>query len=351
MTQHALQDLVEKIGGVVHGDTAVVITGVAGIESAGDGELTFIANKKYVSFLPTTNASAVIIPDDKDIRVPPDAKPAIIVHPEPYYAFMLALRLFHPEEPPLPPGIHPSATVAESAELASDVRVGANAVIEDKARIGAGSFILAGCYVGSQVTIGEQTTIGPHVTVTRQCSLGNRVRIHPGTVVGADGFGYAELDGIHHKIPQVGTVVIEDDVEIGACVCIDRATMGETRIKRGTKIDNLVQLAHNVVVGEHSLIVSQVGISGSTKIGDHVILAGQVGLVGHIEIGDNCTVAAQSGVAGNLPPGSVVLGSPARDIRSERRVIVLKDKLPELYQRVRELERTVDKLQHNTNDR
>ncbi len=348
MAEHSVQELVETIGGVVHGDTAVIISGVAGIESAGPGDLSFIANKKYASYLESTNASAVIIPDDNAVPVPDNAGYVVIRHPQPYYAFMLALRVFHPEEPPLAPGIDPSASVAETATLGDGVRVGANAVIADGVQIGAGSFILAGSYVGKDVIIGEQTTLGPNVTVMHQCELGNRVRIHPGTVVGADGFGYAELKGIHHKIPQVGRVVIEDDVELGACVCIDRATMGETRIKRGTKIDNLVQLAHNVVVGEHSIIVSQVGVSGSTKLGDHVTLAGQAGIVGHLEIGDNCTVAAQSGVSRNLPAGSIVLGSPARDIRKERKVIVLKDKLPELYQRVRDLENEIAELKNTT---
>jgi len=343
-----IQQLIERIGGVVRqGDTAVSITGVEGIERAGPGRLSFIANLKYFSQLKTTNAAAVIVPDDPQFWESGGNDHAVLIaHPEPYYAFMLALRMFHPEDEGLAPGIDPTAAIGEAVELGENVCIGKNAVIEDHAHIGAGSIILPGCYVGRHARVGAQTRIGPNVTVMHQCELGDRVRVHPGAVIGADGFGYAHLNGIHHKIPQVGNVVVEDDVEIGACVCIDRATMGETRIKKGTKIDNLVQIAHNVQIGEHTILVAQVGVSGSTKVGNNVILAGQAGLVGHIEIGDNVIIAAQSGVASDVPPDAKLLGSPARDLGAQKRIHVLIGKLPEMVKRIKELEKRLAELEN-----
>ncbi|MFC1476022.1 UDP-3-O-(3-hydroxymyristoyl)glucosamine N-acyltransferase, partial [Candidatus Zixiibacteriota bacterium] len=348
----ALTELIEKIGGVIRsGDAAVSITGVEGIERAGPEQLTFIANRKYAVHLETTKAAAIITPDSEEFTAAPhEGRPVLIAHPQPYYAFMLALRIFHPEEPDLRPGIDKTAAVGDGVTLSEDLYIGKNVVVENGAHLGAECRVLAGCYVGRGAKIGAHTTIGPNVTLMHKCELGSRVRIHPGTVIGADGFGYAQLDGVHHKIPQVGHVVIEDDVEIGACVCIDRGTMGETRIKQGTKIDNLVQIAHNVQIGEHSIVVSQVGISGSTKIGKHVVLAGQVGLVGHIEIGDGTIVAAQSGVPNSVPPGSRLLGSPARDLGTEKRIHVLTGKLPEMVKRIKELERRLADLENRTKE-
>ncbi len=346
-------ELIEKIGGVVVcGDAAVSITGVDGIERAGPEHLTFIANPRYAAHLQTTRAAAVIIPQGElSGRMDHAATPVLIAHTQPYYAFMLSLRLFHPEQAELAPGIDPSAAVGLNVSLGEDVRVGKCVVIENGAEIGAESRILAGCYLGRGVKVGAQTTIGPQVTIMHECEVGARVRIHPGTVIGADGFGYAELGGVHHKIPQVGRVVIEDDVEIGANVCIDRATLGETRIKQGTKIDNLVQIAHNVQIGEHAIIVAQVGISGSTKIGNHVVLAGQVGLAGHIEIGDGTVVAAQSGIRKSVPPGSRLLGSPARDLTTEKRLHVHISKLPEMAKRIKQLEQRLAELEERTGDK
>jgi len=343
-----IQQLIERIGGIVRqGDPAVSITGVDGIERAGPEQLSFIANLKYFPQLKTTNAAAIIVPDNPQFwEAGGNSQAVLIAHPEPYYAFMLALRVFHPEDEGLILGIDPSAAIGEAVEIGENACIGKNAVIEAHAHIGAGSIILPGCYVGRNARIGARTKIGPNVTVMHQCELGDRVRIHPGTVIGADGFGYANLNGIHHKIPQVGKVVVEDDVEIGACVCIDRATMGETRIRKGTKIDNLVQIAHNVQVGENTIIIAQVGISGSTKIGNNVILAGQVGLIGHIQIGDNVIIAAQSGVTRDIPENTKLLGSPARDLALEKRIHVLIGKLPEMAKRVRDLEKRLAELEN-----
>jgi len=345
-------ELIDKIGGVlISGDPAVSLAGVEGIERAGSEQLTFIANPKYAVHLETTKAAAVIIPAGEEPVLNREGRnPVLIAHPQPYYAFMLALREFHPEFAGIEPGIDKSAAVGGDTTLGANVHLGRNVVIENGVNIGADCRILAGSYVGRDARIGANSTIGPNVTVMQECELGERVRIHPGTVIGADGFGYAELGGKHHKIPQVGKVVIEDDVEIGANVCIDRATMGETRIKKGTKIDNLVQIAHNVQIGDHSIVVSQVGISGSTKIGNHVVLAGQVGLVGHIEIGDRTIVAAQSGVAHSTPPGSRLLGSPARDLGTEKRLHVLVGKLPEMAKRIKQLEKQLAELEDRGKD-
>jgi len=347
-----IAELMKTIGGVLlHGDAAVSITGVDGIERAGPEHLTFVANPKYAKHLETTRAAAAIIPEGQDFTPDKADSPLVLItHPQPYYAFMLALRMFHPEHAGIVPGIDPSAAVGREVVLGADVHLGRNVIVEDGAHIGAECKILPGSYVGRGVKIGAQTTIGPNVTIMHECELGERVRIHPGTVIGADGFGYAELHGQHHKIPQVGRVVIENDVEIGANVCIDRATIGETRIKKGTKIDNLVQIAHNVQVGEHAIIVAQVGISGSTKVGNHVVLAGQVGLVGHIEIGDGTIIAAQSGVAHDTTPGSKLLGSPARDLGTEKRLHVHISKLPETVKRIKELEQRLVALEKRVAD-
>ena len=348
MTAHvSIQYLLERIGGVLRrGDAAITIEGVEAIERAGPGKLTFIANKKYSPYLKTTRATAVIVPDEPEFAELGSESPRVVIaHPHPYYAFMLALRIFHPDEHYVHPGIQPTAALGENVRLGQGVHVGRNAVIDDGGQIGDGSVVLPGCYVGRNAKLGRRTMIGPNVTVMHECELGDRVRVHPGTVIGADGFGYAQLDGMHHKIPQVGRVVIEDDVEIGACVCIDRATMGETRIRKGTKIDNLVQIAHNVQIGEHTIIVSQVGISGSTRIGDHVILAGQAGLIGHLKIGDGAIIAAQSGIAHDVPPNTRMLGSPARELGLERRIHVLIGRLPELVKQIKNLNERLTALE------
>ncbi len=270
---------------------------------------------------------------------------SLLVHANPYHSFLQALIVFHPKPAAPPPGVDRTAHIGYRVKLGDRVHVGPNCVIDDSAELHDGAVILAGTFIGAGSVIGEDSMIGPNVTVVHGCSFGKRVRIHPGTVIGSDGFGYAPVQGKHVKIPQVGGVTIGDDVEIGACCAIDRATMGQTVIGRGTKIDNLVQIAHNVQIGEDCIIVSQVGISGSTKIGNHVTLAGQVGLIGHIHIGDNVIVAAQSGIVKDLPPNTVWLGSPATEMTHQKRVIVATDSLPDTLKRIRELEKRVAELE------
>jgi UDP-3-O-[3-hydroxymyristoyl] glucosamine N-acyltransferase len=331
-------EIAQLIGAEVSGDGAVRLSSIAGVESAVQGQLAFVANRKYQKYLTTTQASAVIVSPDTVCQ-----RTTLLLHPEPYFAFMKAMRLFHPPRA-YDPGVHPTAVVPADAVVDRSAHIGAHVVLEDHARIGAGTAVLAGSFIGMHSVTGDNCLIYPNVTIREDTQIGNRVIIHSGTVIGSDGFGYATSGGVHHKIMQVGKVVIEDDVEIGANVTIDRATIGETRIGRGSKIDNLVQIAHNVKVGEGCILVSQVGVSGSTKLGHHVVAGGQVGFVGHIEVGDGAQVGAQSGVARDVEAGKTVFGSPARDIADTLRIEVCIAKLPQSIKRLRDLEKEVKKL-------
>jgi UDP-3-O-[3-hydroxymyristoyl] glucosamine N-acyltransferase len=331
-----LSDIAGLVGGEVVGKNDLEITGVAPIGQAGPGDLTFVANPRYRPLLKTTRASAAIV--DTQTEWP---AMALIRHPNPYYAFLLILRQFHPDERPVAPGVHPQAIVASGVVLGKEVGISPFAVIESGAKIGGHTLIGAGCFIGRGVEIGADCIVYPNVTVREKSKIGNRVIIHSGTVIGSDGFGYAKEKGVYHKIPQVGTVVIEDDVELGANVTIDRATMGETRIGKGTKIDNLVQIAHNVKIGENSIVVSQVGISGSTEVGKNVTIAGQVGLTGHLHIGDGAIIAAQSGGHRDVKPGQIVLGSPAREMQKSKRIEAIISNLPEYIEKLKRLEKAI----------
>jgi len=342
-------ELAALLGARVEGDGGTVIEGVAPIDTASPGELTFLANPRYTDRVKDTRASAVIISSAADTAlherdlVPPGV--ALLVHDDPYYAFLRVLTLFHPAPPAPPPGIDPRATVGKRVQLGDGVHVGTHCVIDDDAVLGKGTVMLAGSFVGAKTVLGPECLIGPNTTVLRECTLGARVRIHPGTVIGSDGFGYAPVGGKHEKIPQVGGVTIGDDVEIGAGCTVDRATMGQTTIGSGTKIDNLVQIAHNVQIGEDCIIIAQTAIAGSTKLGDHVTLAGQVGIVGHIEIGSGATVGAQSGVGKSIPPGTIWLGTPAHDIGHQRRIYAAISSLPDHVKTIRALEKRIAALE------
>jgi len=335
-----LDAVAEAIDGTVVGDGSVEITGVAGIREARRGELTFLANPRYESYLRETQATAIIVAENhRDLGIP------LIVNDHPYLAFLKAVRFFAGEADRPCAGIHPSAVVAEDAFISDDASVGPHAVIEAEAVLGARSVVHAGCFIGARAKIGEDTLLYPHVTVRENCSVGDRVIVHCGTVIGSDGFGFVRDGDVHRKLPQVGNVVVEDEVEIGANVTIDRATTGTTRIGAGSKIDNLVQIAHNVQIGKNCIIVAQVGISGSTVLGDHVVLAGQVGIVGHIEIGDRAIVGAQSGVSKSVKPGERMFGYPALPIGQAKRIEATLRHLPELVQTVRQLKRRLDELE------
>jgi UDP-3-O-[3-hydroxymyristoyl] glucosamine N-acyltransferase len=342
-------EIAAHIDAEVAGAGDVKIRGIAKIETAGAGELTFIANPKYLKFLETTGASAIIVPSSMPAEKLPGGPqaPVLLRVDDPYAAFMVVLGLFHPQPDLLPPGIHPSAVIAESATIGADVRIGANAVVGEGCDVGARTVVGPSAVLGYGVRIGEDTVLYPNVTVLRNCRIGSRVIVHSGTVVGSDGFGFApRKDGTYTKVPQTGIVVVEDDVEIGSNCSLDRATMGETIIKKGAKLDNLIQIAHNVVIGENTVIASQAGVSGSTKIGKNCIIAGQVGLVGHIELADNITIAAQSGLSKSLKKSGVYFGSPAKEMGRALRIEAATRRLPEMAKEFDDLKREVERLKN-----
>ena len=338
MPSFTAAQLAQKLGGHVIGDSELVLHGFAPADGAKPGDLTFAENESYYQRALNSAASAILVAED----YPLGSKTMIRVD-NARVAFALVLPLFFPE-PFVQPGIHPSAVVAASATIDPTASVGPNCVIGERVKIGPGSILMAGNYVGEDSILGENCRLFPNVTLYSRSTLGSRVRIHAGSVVGADGFGYV-FDGTQHrKVPQVGQVVIHDDVEIGSNTTIDRAALGATIIGRGTKIDNLVQIAHNVVLGEHCIIVAQVGIAGSTKIGNGVTIAGQVGVAGHLRIGDQVVVGAQSGVMNSVPEGQKWLGTPAMPDRIAKRQYLAIERLPELLRRVSELERRLEQL-------
>lgn len=333
-----LRDVAERLGCELRGDGAVLIERVAAIEGAGPGDLTFVANPKYASHLAVTRATAVIVSKDLATSLPS------LVSTNPYLSYARAVALLHPEDRPVP-GVHPSAAVHPSAILGEDVHVGALVVVGPGARIGRGSVLHPQVALGEGVAIGDDCVLHSGVQVRERCRLGDRVIVQNGAVIGSDGFGFAKDEhGRYHKIPQVGIVVVEDDVEIGALTAIDRAALTETRIGRGVKLDNLVQIGHSVTLGEDTVVAGQVGIAGSTKVGRGVILAGQVGVVGHLEVGDGVIITAQSGIHASVEAGRVLSGSPAFDNRTWLKSTAVFAKLPELQRRVRELERDLAEL-------
>ena len=332
------QRLAELVGGeLVQGDPEGVVTGLNSIAEAAPGEVTFLGNARYLTALKATRATAILVgPDFTD---PMEGK-ALIRVSNPTFAFSSAIRHFGPPARDFMPGIHPSAVVSPKAVFdPQKVSIGPAAVIGDDVHIGDGTTIQAAVCIGHGARIGEDCLLHANCTLADRCVLGNRVTIHSGTTIGSDGFGYEFVKGRHVKIEQVGIVQLDDDVEVGACTSIDRARFGRTWIGEGTKIDNLVQIAHNVTIGEHCILVAQVGIAGSTKIGNYVTVAGQVGVAGHLRIADKVTIAAQSGVMHSIPEGQKWMGSPAGPDRVMKRQYLAMERLPELLRRVQELER------------
>lgn len=330
-----LDQIAKLVGGEIVGQKDLEITGVAGIKEAKKGDITFLANAKYLPFLDQTQASAVLTA--QEIKAPSHL--TIIRTANPSVSFNKIVSFFAELSDKKPTGIHERALVHESAVLGKEVTIGPNAVIEENVQIKDRSVIEAGVYIGKDSEIGLDCHIYPNVTLREKTIIGNSVIIHSGTVLGSDGFGYDTVNGKHLKIPHVGNVQVEDDVEIGANVCIDRGRFKTTLIKKGSKIDNLVQIAHNVVIGEDNLIVSQAGISGSSETGKNVVIAGQAGIVGHITIGDESIIGAKSGVTKSLEPKSVVLGSPAKPILEQKKLFVLISRLPELFKDIQELKK------------
>jgi UDP-3-O-[3-hydroxymyristoyl] glucosamine N-acyltransferase len=335
-----LKEIAKFIGGELVGGPNIVISGISGIKEAKEGDITFLANPKYAHLLHTTKASAIIT--SKDIV---DSSKPLIKTDNPSLAFAKVVNLIAPLEVKHPKGVHPTALISPSAKIGKNVSIGAYTIVEEGAEIGEDTIIYGSCYIGHNTKIGKNCLIYPQVCIRERVSVGDRVIIHCGAVIGSDGFGFATVKGVQEKIPQIGTVIIEDDVEIGANVTIDRARFDKTVIGKGAKIDNLVQIAHNVIIGENCIIVAQAGISGSTTLGKGVILAGQAGIVGHIHIGDGAIVAAQAGVTKSVPPHTKVSGYPAKPHQEAKRVNACIQRLPQLYKRVKELEEKIKELQ------
>jgi UDP-3-O-[3-hydroxymyristoyl] glucosamine N-acyltransferase len=328
-----LAEIAELTGAKLEGDGAQIITGAAGLEDAEEGDVTFLENQKYAARVKETKAAAVFLltADASKIEGGPKNR---LLSDEPRWGYAKVLqKIFEEKWRPEPPKVHGKAEVHFEARLGKDVYVGPFAVIQGRTLIGDNTRIHPQAFIGRNVRIGKNCIVHPHVFIGDYCELGDNVIINPGTVIGGDGYGYwtNPKTGEHKKIAQVGRVVIENDVEIGCNVTIDRATTGETRIGVGTKVDNLVQLGHNVRVGRNGLIVSQVGVSGSTTLGNQVVLAGQAGLVGHIKVGDGAVITAQTGIMSDVPPKAVMFGSPAKPFRDAMKIQVILGKLPEIY--------------------
>ena len=323
------------LGGTVYGDPATEITGVNGLREAGPGDLCFVRSDRYFPQLYETKASAALIPKPVD----PQPLSAAIVVAEPEHAFVRVLqlfaagRVFHPAA-----GVHAQAFVAPGAVLGENVCIGPNASVEDGAVLGDGVVLYPGVYVGRGSRIGADTVAYPNAVIREGVRIGARCVLHAGVCIGSDGFGFVPMGGVWMKIPQVGTVEIGDDVEIGSNTAVDRATFGVTKVGNGVKIDNLVQIGHNVQIGENSVIAGMAGVAGSTVIGSQVRIGASAGINGHITIGDGASIAARSGVTRSVAPGQVVSGYPAMDHAQQRRVLVVQGQLPELAKRVRELE-------------
>lgn len=326
-------EIARHLGGQVSGDESVLLAGFAPASDAVAGDLTFAENEKYFVRAENSAAAAVLV----DCAYP-GSKKVLIQVPNARIAFAKVLPLFFPP-PVFASGTHPMAVVAESAQVDPTAHIGPFCAVGENTRIGAQAVLEAGVHVGAGCEVGCDTHLFPRVVIYPGSRIGRRVRIHSGTVVGSDGFGYVFDSGVHRKVAQIGHVIIHDDVEIGANVTIDRGALGPTVIGKGTKIDNLVQIAHNVVIGENCLVVAQAGIAGSTRLGDYVTLAGQVGLAGHLKIGNRVTVAAQSGVMHDINDGEKWFGSPAKPDRQMKRQLLALQQVPELIRRVAELER------------
>jgi UDP-3-O-[3-hydroxymyristoyl] glucosamine N-acyltransferase len=326
-------EIAKHLSGEVLGDSSTILNGFATADHAKPGDLTFAENEEFFARAEASAATAIIA--DNRFNT---AKKIIIRVPNARIAFAKALTLFFPE-PVKSAGIHPLAAVATSAQIDPTAHIGPHCTVGERVKIGAHCVLQAGNYIGDDSTLADQVNLFPNVTIYPGTEIGRRVRIHAGTTIGSDGYGYVLDGGFHRKVPQIGNVIIRDDVEIGANVTIDRGALGPTVIGKGTKIDNLVQIAHNVEIGEHCIVIAQVGIAGSSKLGNYVVLAGQVGIGGHLKIGNQATIGAQSGVMTDVPDKAIWLGAPAQPDKDFKRQVIAVRRLPELLKKIAEWER------------
>lgn len=333
--KYTLSEIVQHTGGEIHGDPAATVLGVASLENATETDLSFAKDESFIDAVRKSHAGAVILPR----RVEDIAKPQIVVD-DPFLALIGFLQVVAEKKTRQPEGVHPSAVVGEGTELGQGVSVGANAAIGRDCRIGDRVVIHPCVSIGDRCTIGDDSVIYANVSVREEVGIGERVIIHCGTTIGSDGFGYRQVDGKHVKIPQVGTVEIGDDVEIGANVTVDRGALATTVIARGVKIDNHCHIAHNVTIGEDSILMAFAKISGSVHIGRNVMMAGDCSTVDNVEIGDGCILGASTGVSKSLKPGSVMWGAPANPIQLEKKILAVRRHLPEMRQELRRLRRS-----------
>jgi len=339
MLTKTLGELAEYVEGRVFGDPSIVIKSASTLGRAGKGDISFLANSKYERQLQTTKASAVIVGKETTTAPVP-----LLIAEDPYYAFMQIMVLLHGHRKHKKTGISPRASISDTAKVGADCHIYDFATIADEAKIGDGCIIYPGVFVGHGVQVGNDSIIYPNVTIYDGTKIGNRVIINANSTIGEDGFGYASHKGIHHKIPQIGIVIIEDDVEVGACCGIERGTLRDTVIGRGSKLGDLVTIGHGTKIGPHCLLVAQVGIAGSTTLGHHCIVGGQVGIVGHTNIGNNVTIAAQAGVINSIPDGKMVLGAPAIEASQGKRAYSMIQYLPEMRQSIRSLQTRIEQI-------
>ncbi|MEM6820937.1 MAG: UDP-3-O-(3-hydroxymyristoyl)glucosamine N-acyltransferase [Verrucomicrobiota bacterium] len=340
----SLEEIASMVGGTLKGDASLIISGINDLENAEETDLSFLGHSKYHKQAESTKAGAILIAPEEKLKLPC----SWIEVKNPSAAFAKVVEHFIPNQAKWPPGVHTTACIDPEASVDPSAYVGPNAVIEANAKIGAETYIGANCYVGEDTVIGEQCHFYPQVTVRNRCKIANRVILHPGVVIGSDGFGY-EFSGDHHKkIPQVGYVQLDDDVEIGANSTIDRGRFGRTWIKTGSKLDNLVMVAHNVSIGPHAIIVAQCGISGSSHLGAYVTVAGQSAVVGHVNITDQVTITAWTAVTKDIKEKGVYRGGPAKPIKESMRIEALTMRLPELYKKIRTLEEEVSQLREKS---
>ncbi|MFZ0034854.1 MAG: UDP-3-O-(3-hydroxymyristoyl)glucosamine N-acyltransferase [Sedimentisphaerales bacterium] len=339
MQKRTLGELAEYVGGRVVGNPNIAINSASTLGRAGEGDISFLTNIKYEKQIRTTKASAVIVGKET-----PNVSVPLLVAEDPYYAFMQIMVLLHGYRKHKKVGISSRAIISDSAKIGTDCNIHDFVTVSDDAKVGNGCIIYPGAYIGRGTQLGNDCIIYPNVVIYDGCKIGNRVIINANSTIGNDGFSYATHKGVHHKIPQIGVVVIEDDVEIGACCGIARGTLSDTIIGEGSKLDDLVKIGHGTLIGAHCLLVAQVGIAGSTTLGHHCVVGGQVGIVGHINIGNNVTIGAQAGVINNVPDGKTMVGAPAIEADQGRRAYSMIQYLPEMRQNIRNLQSQIEQI-------